>query len=1472
MVSPLPALAQTTHVVASADTHGLLGPCPKCPGDPLQGGLPRRATLVSDMRSKLKPMLLVDAGNALFGDETVLAGPKIILDAYDAMGYDVVNIAWEDFRGGKELTMDSFNSAKLSAISANLLDESSGKSLFSPFAVKEVGGVKFAIVGITEPPALPDLPHIKRQLTGIRVDAPDHALQAILGDAKSQAKSLILLYHGSASGLSKINRQFGNEFAAIIVGGTVPGEVPNTEKLFTCFGNGRTLMDVSVSSDGTCKGRTLDVASSLKPDPAMQKLVDDYGAKRDQIEQLAIAPAAKQSGKSALKPALEKLDAAGVRRIDLAGKNSAVELKVTSVALLDRYGDAPAPTSKAWLAIGTNWTNLQPARLIDGKSLPVQYLIPKLADNLYCVVNGARVLSSAEVDAPGTLGKGSLRIENQGDVVSGTLLYPIARDTLPDQLALRFYDFAHGNIFLPIVGTIEVTPVKPVVAPVKNEVVELGAYSVKRLDTFDSAKAPDGMTFLSVELRGRSTVVQEVDASGFTPGAKKGQKLRIGTVADWKDSRQYLQLVVDGVYAYSPLKGSNLPEIPRFLPDLMTGDCAVFLIPSASKSLELRCDFPNAAVPGQAQVLRPKGLTLQLEGREPQFTRGKPILTMEDPPFKIAINEFQSPPMFAGQKPAADRRFIVMQVIVENAGKNGEFFQTRKQLQYAMASGETLPFDPATEAGLHPSGESLWIPGGERRVFEIAFAVPIGESKPRLAFTGATAAKVYDLPALAAMQETPSVKAPDTTAPPAVKESEPPKVAETVSQPPSTQPAQTSVSTASSSKALDIVRPARTPKGLAGVGLTGQQVNAAIDKGSAALWNSVSKGYGVDSEDSDPLVGLALVHADAHKKYPAFDLALRKYLTAVEPRSIGTYQAGLLAMLIESYGDPAFIPKFNETVRYLLEAQGPKGTWTYNVKFPETVYAAPVQQEALQISGGKPLDGAGAADEQWKRLTAWTAGKDGDNSVSQFALLGLNAASRSGFKLPSETWKRMLAITLKRQCKDGGWSYEDPGGAYGSMTCAGICATAICRHELGEKEPADDPAIAGGITWLTKNFTVKQNPEKNDWVYYYLYSLERVGRILDTEFIGENEWYPQGALRLVSTQPANGLWVGEGNERDPRLATSFALLFLTRATPTLKIQPKHGGDGTLLTAITSAPVMRLFVIMDCSGSMLEEMQGAPKLAHSQAAVISLIDQLPEGSEFGLRAYGHRRRAIEKDADEDTELVIPMGKLDKPAATETVKALRARGRTPMALSIEESVGDIKAGDVPVTVILLTDGGEDTQPRRDPVKASAMLGAVSNVRFNIVGFDINQEDWSQSLQAMAAAGHARYWPAGEAQALIRQMQSAVFGIPDDFTVKDAKGDIVFKGKFGEKHKLPEGKYTLRAEFSGQVFEKEFWINTDALTTVGFDASKAPMAAAHQPPKMDTPQSPPKNPVAKFCSNCGKPLQPGDRFCRECGAKTE
>jgi len=114
----------------------------------------------------------------------------------------------------------------------------------------------------------------------------------------------------------------------------------------------------------------------------------------------------------------------------------------------------------------------------------------------------------------------------------------------------------------------------------------------------------------------------------------------------------------------------------------------------------------------------------------------------------------------------------------------------------------------------------------------------------------------------------------------------------------------------------------------------------------------------------------------------------------------------------------------------------------------------------------------------------------------------------------------------------------------------------------------EDSAI---LEWLGKNYAVTHNPGTGGVnSLYYLYGLERVGRLTARRFLtlptipgrpDRADWYREGAAHLVRNQVGmSGFWRGLGGaDGIPVIGTSFALLFLSKGRwPVLLDKLEHG--------------------------------------------------------------------------------------------------------------------------------------------------------------------------------------------------------------------------------------------------------------------------------------------------------------------------
>jgi hypothetical protein len=328
--------------------------------------------------------------------------------------------------------------------------------------------------------------------------------------------------------------------------------------------------------------------------------------------------------------------------------------------------------------------------------------------------------------------------------------------------------------------------------------------------------------------------------------------------------------------------------------------------------------------------------------------------------------------------------------------------------------------------------------------------------------------------------------------------------------------------------------------------VTAEQVNTAIERGKAFLKRhqradgSWAERPGYDGGVT-ALCTLALLNAGVEPRDDSIQKALR-YLQR-RPRE-RTYVVALITMVFckASPDDKPFIVK---NVRWLETNQikeGPtKGSWSYPV---------------LNITG--------------------------DNSNSQFALLALHEAERIGVPVDVQTWRRAEEYWEKVQNIDGSWGYVEGVPGTGSMTCAGIASLVITGDKIGGGNAraegrqircclpggADDSPVNRGLEWLGRRtvFAVTHNPgSPGNYLLYYLYALERVGRLTARRFIGDHDWYREGAEHLLRIKggETSDHWMGVGAvEQDPRIATSFALLFLSKGRwPVLLSKLKHGaGD------------------------------------------------------------------------------------------------------------------------------------------------------------------------------------------------------------------------------------------------------------------------------------------------------------------------
>lgn len=303
-------------------------------------------------------------------------------------------------------------------------------------------------------------------------------------------------------------------------------------------------------------------------------------------------------------------------------------------------------------------------------------------------------------------------------------------------------------------------------------------------------------------------------------------------------------------------------------------------------------------------------------------------------------------------------------------------------------------------------------------------------------------------------------------------------------------------------------------------------VQRSIDRGVEYLrktqndrggWNE----FGNQSCGLSALCTLAWVNSGVSREDPDLGRALN-YLRGFEPDE--TYSVALQTLVFCQVGAAEDVRRIYRNVELLTKQQKPAGE---------------------RFAG------------------AWTYGSgrgNGDPSNAQFAVLALGAAADRGIEIDPTVFESAAQYWRGIQLRGGGWTY---GGTTpsGSMTCAGIASMIICGESLRDLNESDSPklqccgrgerddTVQRGLDYLSRVFTVRANPGGELLSYfYYLYAVERVGRLSGRRLIGNRDWYREGAERLVGLQDGfQGFWQGGGPVESNRdIATSFALLFLAK--------------------------------------------------------------------------------------------------------------------------------------------------------------------------------------------------------------------------------------------------------------------------------------------------------------------------------------
>ena len=391
-------------------------------------------------------------------------------------------------------------------------------------------------------------------------------------------------------------------------------------------------------------------------------------------------------------------------------------------------------------------------------------------------------------------------------------------------------------------------------------------------------------------------------------------------------------------------------------------------------------------------------------------------------------------------------------------------------------------------------------------------------------------------------------------------------------------------------------------------GLADEQLNTSIDKGVEYLKKQIRvKPTGQHAYGQVALETYALISSGVSVSDPLITKNF-KILTQMAKGSSHTYTAAcyifaLDAAIAQLEQDKAFSnpgknlgPNKNigrtyranmaTAVKTLIKTQNPSGAWRY---FAANDFDNSNVQFAVLALGVGAKRGVPIPGKVWEGIYKHFVEGQQKNGPETPARIKLGKSEedrrRDALKLVSEEPKpgrpkRTGSARKKKEPLKGrtvvlkpeddpiagaeqitvrvrGWDYENKGGATWNMTCAGVSSCLILRENIKGNIDKDswkklNVAIGDGYGYLMGTWTPFHS-------LYGLYSLEKVADIGGVKLFNEIDWYEQAKGHLIGVQQADGSWAGgAAHGENVRVATSFALLVLNRASSLLTRKP--GGN------------------------------------------------------------------------------------------------------------------------------------------------------------------------------------------------------------------------------------------------------------------------------------------------------------------------
>ncbi len=145
-------------ILGTTDLHGNLYPTDYYTNKLDNRGLAKVGTMIRQIRKDNPNVMLIDSGDTIQGtpleyyhNKKNNTPPDPMMLAMSALAYDAMTVGNHEYNFGLQVLEKARSEAKFPWLSANTYDKGTTRTHYQPYIVKEVAGVRVAVLGLTTP-------------------------------------------------------------------------------------------------------------------------------------------------------------------------------------------------------------------------------------------------------------------------------------------------------------------------------------------------------------------------------------------------------------------------------------------------------------------------------------------------------------------------------------------------------------------------------------------------------------------------------------------------------------------------------------------------------------------------------------------------------------------------------------------------------------------------------------------------------------------------------------------------------------------------------------------------------------------------------------------------------------------------------------------------------------------------------------------------------------------------------------------------------------------------------------------------------------------------------------------------------------------------------------------------------------------------------------------------------------------------